>query len=155
LQKLTKNAETLVFVGDGINDTPSIALADIGIAMTSGAGTVTAIAEAADIIITDNNPQKVPLAIKIALKTKQIVSQNITFALATKFLVQILCVLGFAEIYLAVLADVGVCLICVLNSSRGTKFDKKATVNINCNSCNSSLSPSFSCECCKNKKNKL
>lgn len=105
-----------VFVGDGINDAPSITRADIGIAM--GALGQDAAIEAADIVLMDDNPAKIATVQNIGRKTLAIVRQNISFALGVKFLVMILGVAGIANMWLAVFADVGVAVIAILNSMR-------------------------------------
>ena len=105
-----------VFVGDGINDAPSITRADIGIAM--GALGQDAAIEAADIVLMDDNPAKIATVQNIGRKTLTIVRQNICFALGVKFLVMILGVAGIANMWLAVFADVGVAVIAILNSVR-------------------------------------
>lgn len=115
LAKLPEKGK-LVFVGDGINDAPVLMRADIGIAM--GAMGSDAAIEAADIVLMDDNPEKIATAISISRKTLRIVHQNIIFALGVKIAVLILSALGFAPMWMAVFADVGVAVIAILNAMR-------------------------------------
>lgn len=106
----------LVFAGDGINDAPVLSRADIGVAM--GAMGSDAAIEAADIVLMDDNPEKIPLAMGIAKRTLRIVHQNIVFALAVKTVVLALGAMGIANMWAAVFADVGVSVIAILNAMR-------------------------------------
>ena len=108
--------ETLVFVGDGINDAPVLSRADVGVAM--GAMGSDAAIEAADVVLMDDELTKLPLAVDIARKTLRIVRENIVFALGVKFLVLALSALGRANMWMAVFADVGVSVLAILNASR-------------------------------------
>lgn len=125
LEKLDREKSSkskLIFVGDGINDAPVLARADIGIAM-GGIGSDAAI-EAADVVIMTDEPSKIATAIKIAKRTKSIVWQNIIFALGVKAIILVLGALGVATMWEAVFGDVGVALIAVLNAMRAMKIDK-------------------------------
>ena len=118
-----QKGEKLAFVGDGINDAPVLSRADIGIAM--GALGSDAAIEAADVVLMDDNPEKIAMAIRIAKRTLTIVHQNIAFALGVKFIVLILSALGFGNMWIAVFADVGVSVLAILNAMRALKFGGK------------------------------
>ena len=119
VEKLLNEKTPLAFVGDGINDAPVLARADIGIAM-GGMGSDAAI-EAADVVLMDDKPSKLAEAIKIARKTMSIVWQNIIFALAVKAVVLVLGAAGFAGMWLAIFADVGVTVLAILNAMRAMR----------------------------------
>lgn len=122
LEKLLKNkpsGKTLAFVGDGINDAPVLARADLGIAM-GGLGSDAAI-EAADVVLMDDKPSKIALGVRIARKTLRLARENTFFAIFIKLLVLVLAVLGIATMWMAVFADVGVTVLAVLNAMRALK----------------------------------
>ena len=114
--KIDAKRERVAFVGDGINDSPVLALADVGICM-GGVGTSSAI-EASDVVIMTDDLRKIKEAINISKKTNKIIMQNLIFALTVKVLVLILSVLGLAQMWMAVFADVGVTIITILNTLR-------------------------------------
>ena len=118
VEKLLKNG-TLAFVGDGINDAPVLTRADIGIAM--GALGSDAAIEAADVVLMDDKPSKIALAVKIARRTIRIAKENIWFAIGIKILVLLLAIPGLATMWMAVFADVGVTVLAVLNAMRALR----------------------------------
>jgi Cd2+/Zn2+-exporting ATPase len=115
LQKLRTEYGSVMFVGDGINDAPVLAGADVGAAMGSGAD---AAIEAADAVFMTSSVESIPEAVRIAKDTNRIAIQNVVFALTVKIAVMILGLLGFANMWMAVFADTGVAMICVMNSIR-------------------------------------
>ena len=116
LEEIKKESKGTVYVGDGINDSPALAVSDVGIAM-GAIGSDSAI-EAADVVIMSDNLSRLPTAVRIARKTTRIAKQNIVFALSLKLLIMILGAFGIANMWLAVFADVGVAVIAILNSMR-------------------------------------
>jgi len=121
VEKLLENKQgTLIFVGDGVNDAPVLARADVGVAM--GALGSDAAVEAADVVLMDDDPARLPLAIRIARRTRMIAWQNIIFALGIKIIVMLLGALGITGMWEAVFADVGVMVLAVLNATRAMKI---------------------------------
>ena len=126
VEKLIENKnskEKVAFAGDGINDAPVLSRADIGIAM--GALGSDAAIEAADVVLMDDDPAKISLALRIAIKTLRIVKENIVFALAIKLVCLVLGALGIANMWIAIFADVGVMVIAVVNATRALRLNKQ------------------------------
>ncbi|PHQ56616.1 MAG: cadmium-translocating P-type ATPase [Lutibacter sp.] len=121
VEKLKSEGKTIAFIGDGINDAPAITISDVGMAM-GGLGSDAAV-ETADIVIQTDQPSKIAMAIKIGNETNKIIWQNISLALSVKILVLILGALGMATLWEAVIADVGVALLAILNAVRIQKMN--------------------------------
>lgn len=122
VEELLQTGSPLVFVGDGINDAPVLARADVGVAM--GALGSDAAIEAADIVLMDDAPSKLALAVRLSRRTMKIVWQNVIFALAVKALVLVLGATGDANMWIAVFADVGVLVLAILNAMRALLVPK-------------------------------
>ena len=116
LQENIKTGKTVAFVGDGINDAPSLALSNIGISM-GGIGSASAI-EASDVVIMTDELSKIVDGIRISKKTNKIIKQNLIFAISVKVIVLILSTIGIATMWQAVFADTGVTLLTILNTTR-------------------------------------
>ena len=123
ISALREDGKKLLYVGDGINDAPGLALADVGVAM-GGIGSAAAL-QAADVVIMGDSLTKVPAVIRIARKTMRIVRENIVFALVIKVGVVILSAFGITDLWVAVFSDVGVCLLAVANALRTMRVAKK------------------------------
>ena len=119
LMRNQPNGATLAFVGDGINDARVLKRADVGIAM--GALGSDAAIEAADVVLMDDQPSKIALAMRIARRTIGIAKQNIVFAIGVKVAVLVLATMGLGNMWLAVMADVGVTVLAVLNAMRALR----------------------------------
>ncbi len=116
VRELQESKDTLIFVGDGVNDAPVLAMAGVGVAM-GGIGSDAAV-EAADLVLLKDDLRSLPKAIRISRKTMAVARQNIIFALAVKFAVLLLSILGMASMWLAVFADVGVAVLAILTATR-------------------------------------
>ena len=121
VQKMLDGGEKVAFVGDGVNDAPVLSVADVGVAM-GGVGSDAAV-EASDLVLLKDDLRGLPTALKIARRTIAIAKQNIAFALVIKFGVMLLSIPGYANMWMAVFADVGVAMLCILNSFRAMKHE--------------------------------
>jgi len=119
MESIRRETGKTIFVGDGINDAPVLAASDCGVAM--GLGTDAAI-EASDVVLTLDKPSKLAPAIRIARRAMGVIRFNIAFALTCKALVLVLAALGYSSMWMAVFADMGVCIISVINATRILKF---------------------------------
>ena len=115
-EKIANKNEITIFVGDGVNDAPTLKRADIGISM-GNVGTDASI-EASDVVLMNDDVDKIPLAIDISKYTKYIIKQNLVFAIVVKLAILLLSVFGYANMWLAVFADTGVTLLTILNTLR-------------------------------------
>ncbi len=122
VEALINEGKKLAFVGDGINDAPVLTRADIGISM--GALGSEAAIEAADVVLMDDKPSKIPVAVAISRKTMKIVRENIVFALLIKFIILVLGAIGLANMWIAVIGDVGVMILATFNALRAMKTKK-------------------------------